>query len=356
MRRWLTCAVWCVCASMTATAQQSVPQLAFDSIRDFLTLPEGLNFGEVSGVAVNSRGHVFVFTRSNSAGGPAYGPAAAQLLEFGPKGEFIREIGKGNYAWSFAHTVRIDREDNIWAVDKGSDVVLKFSPDGRIREVYGRRKESSEAEGPWERPNPPLPHINGLFRQPTDIAWDSQGDAYISDGYVNSRVAKFDRKGDWVKSWGEKGSGPGQFNTPHAIAIDRNDLVYVGDRGNRRIQVFDKDGTFIRQFTIDVPPPPGIVPVNGNTPTGAALAANIGAPNSVCITPGENQVMFVGELAYPGRIFKVTLEGKVLGVIGGSGRQLGQFAGPHQIACPSEREIYVAETFNWRVQKIVFRP
>ncbi len=194
-----------------------------------------------------------MFTRSNSAGGPAYGPAAAQLLEFGPKGEFIREIGKGNYGWSFAHTVRIDREDNIWAVDKGSDLVIKFSPDGRIREVYGRRKESSESEGPWEHPNPPLPHVNGLFRQPTDIAWDSQGNAYISDGYINSRVAKYTRKGDWVKSWGEKGSGPGQFNTPHAIAIDSNDRVYVGDRGNRRIQVFDKDGTFIRQFTIDVP-------------------------------------------------------------------------------------------------------
>src|SRR5678815_3522741 len=102
-------------------AQQSVPEIAFDSVADFLKLPDGMNFGEVPGVAVNSRGHVFVLTRSNSAGGPAYGPAAAQLLEFGPKGEFIREIGKGNYAWSFAHTVRIDRDDNIWAVDKGSD-------------------------------------------------------------------------------------------------------------------------------------------------------------------------------------------------------------------------------------------
>ena len=114
-----------------------------------------MNFGEVSGVAVNSKGHVFVFTRSNSAGGPAYAPAAAQLLEFGPKGEFIREIGKGIYGWSFAHTVRIDKDDNIWAVDKGSDMVIKFNPAGRVVEVFGRRKESADDEArPWEHPEP----------------------------------------------------------------------------------------------------------------------------------------------------------------------------------------------------------
>ena len=104
-------------------------------------------------MAVNSKGHVFVFTRSNSAGGPAYAPAAAQLLEFGPKGEFIREVGKGLYGWSFAHTVRIDKDDNIWAVDKGSDMVIKFNPAGRVVEVYGRRKESADEEAkPWEHP------------------------------------------------------------------------------------------------------------------------------------------------------------------------------------------------------------
>jgi len=345
----------CLLASLPAArAQQQVPDLEFQSVADFLKLPADLHFGEVSGVAVNSRGHVFVFTRSASAGGPAYGPSAAQLLEFGPKGEFIREVGKGNYAWSFAHTVRIDKDDNIWAVDKGSDMVIKFTPAGRIVEVYGRRKESADDEAkPWEHPNPPLPPIDGLFRQPTDVAWDSQGNIYISDGYVNSRVAKYSKAGDWVKSWGERGTGPGQFNTPHAIAIDRSDNVYVGDRANRRIQVFDTDGKFLRMFTIDVPAPPGTKPVNGNTPTGERLAATIGAPNSICITPGPNQVLFVGESTFPGRIFKVTLEGKVLGVIGRSGRQLKQFSGAHQLACPSETEIYVAETSNWRVQKLI---
>ena len=339
-----------------AAAQQAVPEIPFESVADFLKLPAGTHFGEVSGVAVNSKGHVFVFTRSNSAGGPAYAPAAAQLLEFGPKGEFVREVGRGLYAWSFAHTVRIDRDDNIWAVDKGSDMVVRFNTAGQVVMVFGRRKESADAEtGPWEERDPPLAPIDGLFRQPTDVAWDSRGNIYVSDGYVNSRVAKYDRNGDWVKSWGEPGTGPGQFHLPHAIAIDSNDNVYVGDRSNRRIQVFDTEGRFVRMFTIDVPPDPATRAVNGNTPTGDRLAAVIGAPNSICIPPGSSQVMFVGESTFPGRIFKVSLDGKVLGVIGRSGRLLKQFSGAHALACPSESEIYAAETSNWRVQKLLLR-
>ena len=345
-----------VLLAVPVLAQSPVPEIPFESVADFLKLPPGMNFGEVSGVAVNSRGHVFVFTRSNSANGPAYAPSAAQLLEFGPKGEFVREIGRGLYAWSFAHTVRVDRADNIWVVDKGSDMIVKFNQAGRVVWVFGRRRESADAETePWEHPDPPLPHVDGLFRQPTDVAWDSKGNTYISDGYVNSRVAKYDSNGDWVKSWGEPGTGPGQFRLPHAIAVDAEDRVYVGDRSNRRIQVFDADGTFLRMFTIDVPPAPGTRAVNGNTPTGAALARAIGAPNSICITPGPNQVMFVGESTFPGRLFKVALDGTVLGVIGRSGRQLKQFSGVHQLACPSENEVYTAETSNWRVQKLILQ-
>lgn len=338
-------------------AQQSAPEIPFDSVPEFLKLPPGINFGEVPGVAVNSKGHVFVFTRSNSASGPAYGAAAAQLFEFGPKGEFVREIGKGLYAWAEAHTVRIDKDDNIWAIDKGSDMIIRFNPAGRVAMVFGRRKESADEDSkPWEHVDPPLPHVDGLFRQPTDVTWDSQGNIYISDGYINSRVAKYDKNGDWVKSWGEKGTGPGQFRIPHTIVADRNDNLYVGDRTNRRIQVFDTEGKFLRMFTIDVPPLPGTKAVNGNTPTGARLAAVIGAPNAICITPGPNQVLYVGESTFPGRIFKVSLEGKVLGVIGRSGRLIKQFSGAHQLACPAENEVYVAESSNWRVQKLILHP
>src|SRR6266550_1709044 len=337
-----------------ALAQQTAPEIAFDSVADFPKLPDGMNFGEVPGVAVDSKGNVYVFTRSNSASGPAYAPTAAQLLEFAPDGKFLREIGKGLYAWSFAHSVRIDKDDNIWAIDKGSDMVIKFDQAGRVLMVFGRRKESADAETkPWENVDPPLPAVDGLFRQPTDVAWDSDGNTYITDGYVNSRVAKYDKNGDWVKSWCDKGTAPGQFRLPHAIAIDRNNNIYVGDRTNRRIQVFDTDGTFLRMFSIDVPPVPGTKAVNGATPTGDRLAAVIGAPNSICITSGPNQVMFVGESTFPGRLFKVSLDGHVLGVIGRSGRQLKQFSGAHQLACPSEHEVYAAETSNWRVQKLI---
>ena len=343
-------------AAARASAQATVPEIPFDSVADFFKLPAGQNFGEVPGVAVNSKGHIFVFTRSNSANGPAYGAAAAQLLEFGPKGEFVREIGKGLYAWSEAHSVRIDRNDDIWAIDKGSDMIVKFNQAGRVVWVFGRKKEGADEEAkPWEHPNPPLPPVDGLFRQPTDVAWDSRGNIYITDGYINSRVAKFDANGDWVKSWGEPGGGAGQFRLPHSIAIDRNNNIYVGDRTNHRIQVFDTDGTFLRMFSIDVPPAPGSKAVNGATPTGERLTAVIGAPNSMCITSGSTQVLFVGESTFPGRIFKVSLDGKVLGVIGRSGRNLKQFSGAHALACPSETEIYAAETSNWRVQKLILR-
>src|ERR1041385_717368 len=179
--RVLLCASFLLAAA-PAVAQQTVPDIQFDSSADFLKLPGGTNFGEVPGVAVNSKGHVFVFTRSNSAGGPAYAPTAAQLLEFGPKGEFIREIGKGLYGWSFAHSVRIDKDDNIWAIDKGSDMVIKFDQNGRVQMVFGRKVEGADEEAkPWEHPDPPLAPLDGLFRQPTDVTWDTDGNIYITD-------------------------------------------------------------------------------------------------------------------------------------------------------------------------------
>lgn len=167
---------WIVLLAPRAFAQQDMPEIPFDSIPNFFKLPPGMNLDEVPGVAVNSKGHVFVFTRSNTAGRPAYGPAAAQLLEFGPAGQFLREISKGLYAWSEAHTVRIDKEDNIWAIDKGSDIVIKFNQAGHVIWTFGRRSESAdEAAKPWTHRSPPLPAIDGLFRQPTDVTWDSEG-------------------------------------------------------------------------------------------------------------------------------------------------------------------------------------
>src|SRR5262245_56310448 len=218
-------------------AQQSVPEIPFDAA-DVLKLPADLYIGEASGVAVNSKGHIFVFSRGNVTG-PAYAATASQLLEFGPDGKFLREIGKNLYAWSYAHTVRVDKEDNIWVVDKGSDMIITFNPAGRVAMVFGRKKGGWDEAESWTRVTPVRPHVDGQFRQPTDVTWDPAGNTYISDGYINSRVAKYDKNGDWVKSWGERGSGPGQLNTPHTISADAKGNIYVGDRSNRRIQVFD---------------------------------------------------------------------------------------------------------------------
>ncbi|HEX7466265.1 MAG TPA: hypothetical protein VF309_06470, partial [Usitatibacter sp.] len=190
-----------VLSSPCAFAQQ-VPIIEYESVPNPVKLPKDMHLGEVTGVAVNSKGNIYVFSRGNTTG-PAYAAAAAQLLEFAPDGHFIREIGKNLYAWSFAHSVRIDKDDNIWAVDKGSDMVVKFNKDGQVAMVFGRKQEASDEEtGPVKHPKPPLPAEDGRFRQVTDVTWDPAGNIYISDGYINSRVAKADKNGNWLKSWG----------------------------------------------------------------------------------------------------------------------------------------------------------
>jgi DNA-binding beta-propeller fold protein YncE len=340
-------------------AQQAVPEIPFDSVPNPLKLPADLYLGEVTGVAVNSKGHVFVFSRGNTTG-PAYAAAAAQLLEFGPDGKFIREIGKNLYAWSFAHAVRIDKDDNIWVIDKGSDMIIKFNSAGRVTMVFGRKQEASDREtGPLEHPMPPKTAEDGRFRQPTDVAFDPAGNIFISDGYINSRIAKADKNGNWIKSWGERGNKPGEFNTPHSIAADAQGNIYVADRGNGRIQVFDSDGKFLRVMKIDVPFDDSARPAIGNKPTLQTYAKVMtmapGAPWTVCITPPPHQVLYTSD-AYPGRVYKLSLDGKVLGAFGQSGKQPKQFGWIHEIACPSENTLYVAELLNWRVQKLILHP
>jgi len=345
-------------AAFSLAQSASVPEIPYRSVSDFLKLPPNMYLGEVSGVAVNSKGHVFVFHRGNT-NGPAYAAAAAQLLEFGPDGKFIREIGKNLYAWSFGHTVKADAFDNIWVTDKGSDMVIKFDPEGHVVMVFGRKQEASDEDtAPLKHPKPPLPAEDGRFRQVTDVAWDKAGNTFISDGYINSRVAKVDKDGNWLKSWGERGKGPGQFNTPHSIATDANGNVYVADRGNRRIQVFDGEGNFLRQFTIDVPVPPDARPAIGKIPDEAMISGGTFAPGSpwaICITPPPHQVLYSSD-SWPGRIYKLSLDGKVLGMLGQSGKQLKQFGWIHAMACPSENVIYTAELLNWRVQKLILKP
>jgi DNA-binding beta-propeller fold protein YncE len=349
------CALW---LGSKPAAQQMTPEIPFDSAPNFLKLPPDMNLGEASGVAVNSKGEVAVFTRSNSAGGPAYGATASQILLFDKTGKFVREMGKGLYAWSYAHAIRFDKDDNLWAIDKGSDMIVRLNPEGHVTMVFGRKKEASDEAAPWTRVNPPRLPIPGQFRQPTDVAWDAEGGIYISDGYINSRVAKFTKDGDWVASIGEPGRTKlGELNTPHSIANDAKGNIYVADRGNRRIQVIDpKTNAFVREIKIDVPVPPDARPWMGATPTVEQAAAQAGAPWAICVTPGPGTQYLYSADAFPGRVYKLSLDGKVLGWLGKSGHQPKQFGWIHEIACPSENEIYVAELLNWRVQKLTLHP
>jgi outer membrane protein assembly factor BamB len=347
--RALTLSVVLVAMALAAVsplpAQNKVPDISYDSTPNFLKLPDGLYLGEAVGVATNSKGHVFVYTRTGSpritmGTNRAFAKNAARLFEFDQNGKYVREIGQGLYGFVFAHAVRVDRQDNIWVIDEGSNMVMKFDPDGRVLMTLGRKPEALTVPAP--APNAAGARGGGVgipgdnFNRPTDVAWDSSGNIYVADGYGNSRIAKFDKNGKYLKSWGSRGTEPGQFNIPHTIAIDAQNNIYVGDRENKRIQVFDTEGTFKTQYT------------------------NAGAPYAICITPGPRQFLYTSN-SNPstgmdnGEIYKMSLDGKILGKFGTAGKLLKEFGTVHEMDCRSENELYVGEITNWRVQKLTLK-
>jgi hypothetical protein len=324
-------------------AQGSAPEIRYDSAPNLLKLPDRLYLGEAVGVATNSKGHIFVYTRAGSTNATTgasrtFTHGGARLFEFGPDGRFLREIGQGLYGFLFAHAVRVDSQDNIWAVDEGSGMLIKFNPEGHVTMTLGRKPEAvpvPESDGPPPRGGAGVAGDN--FNRPTDVAWDAAGNIFVSDGYGNSRIAKFDKNGRFLKSWGSRGTATGQFNTPHSIAVDAQGNVYVGDRGNKRIQIFDNDGNFKNEYT------------------------HVGAPWAVCITPGPHQYLYssnsngTGSMDN-GEIYKMELDGKVLGKFGTAGKLLKEFGSVHEIDCRNPNELYVGEITNWRVQKLTLHP
>src|SRR6202163_1799573 len=190
---------------------QNVPEIPYESVQNFLKLPPNLYLGEAIGVATNSKGHVFVYTRS----------ANTRLFEFDQNGNYVREIGEGLYGFEFAHSVRVDPEDNIWVVDEGANMVIKFNPAGRVVMVLGHRPDVvAGAVATAAGPAPPAEKY--LLGRPTDVAWDPQGNIFVSDGYVNNRVVKYDKNGRFLAQVGSEKSGTGsnQLNLPHGIAVD----------------------------------------------------------------------------------------------------------------------------------------
>ncbi len=363
-------------------AQQK--EIAFESAGDFLTMPADIHLGEVAGVATTSNGNLWVYNQGGglnlTVGAARLHPAGgARLFEFDRSGKFLREFGSTNeerpYGFRWAQGVRVDSGGNVWTVDRGSRTIIKFAPDGRILMILGRTPEAigevgSSAGGggggggrgggegrgagaPGAAPPPAAAPGGGggagrgggrgapgagtpgdSFNQPTDIAWDAQGNIFVSDGYTNARVAKFDRTGRFARSWGQTGSEPGQFNTPSSIAVDAQGNVYVADMGNQRIQVFDNNGTFKTEIK------------------------NVGSPRAICISPGAQQFLYssnsnpTDDPFLNGEIYKMQLDGTVVGRIGRAGKQFKEFGMVNAIDCRDPNTLYVAELMNWRVQKL----
>lgn len=333
------------------------PEIAFDSAPNFLKMPEHIYMGEAAGVATNSKGHIYVYTRTGDAYATTgtsrtFSHGGSRLFEFDQTGKYVGEIGKDSYGFLVAEAVKVDPQDNIWVVDKSSSLVIKFAPDGRVLMPLGRKPEAifvgARGEGGrgagaaagrgrgGEGGPAPLPGAGqpgDLFNGPTDVAWDAQGDIFIADGFGNARIAKFDKNGKYIKSWGSRGPEPGQFNNPRSLAIDAQGNVYVADKGNNRIQVFDGDGTFKTQIT------------------------GIGAPAAICISPGPHQVLYASDSNEMnsldhGEIYKMDLDGKIVGQFGRAGHVLKEFGAVNEIDCRHANELLVGELMNWRVQKI----
>ena len=373
MKRTLALSMTAALAAGALSAQQAIPTLEFDSNPNPLITPDDKQFGEVAGVATNSRGDVYVYTRT---GNPTMtiGTARAvvhggsRLYQFDRTGKFVREIGQGAYGLLQAQQVRVDPQDNVWIVDQMSTQVIKFDQTGRIQMILSRKPEAVTVPNPRLDPLPsgvpviqpagaagrgdgegggggraggpaPLPGAGPTgetFNRPTDVAWDAQGNIYVADGYGNSRIAKYDRNGKWIRNWGSRGSAQGQFNVLHGLAVDAQGNVYVADEGNKRIQVFDGDGTFKTQFT------------------------NVGTPTALCITRGPQQVLYVAHSGDPdgmedAAIYKLDLNGTVLGKFGSAGKEVKQFGLVNSIDCRNPNELLVGELSNWRVQKITLR-
>ncbi len=317
-----------------APARATAPDIPFESVPNFFKMPAGLYMGEGTGVATNSRGHVFVFVRSGET----------RLFEFDQTGAFVKEIGAGSYGFAFAHAVRVDKDDNIWAVDEGTNVIQKFSPDGtKLLMVLGKRPDpldqiaSLPGGGQYSGANRPY-----TFHRPTDIAWDPQGNIFVPDGYGDSRIVKYDKNGRFIKAVGSRGNGTMQFSTPHAIAVDAKGLVYVADRGNSRIIVLDNDLNLKTSFE------------------------KTGAPWAVCISDGPHQYLYTSnsfptgnnfdQAATTGEVYKMELDGTVIGKFGKPGHAFGEFSSIHQMDCRNPNEMYVSEITAWRVQKLQLRP
>jgi sugar lactone lactonase YvrE len=285
---------------------QNAPDLDYTPIADPFTLPAGTTMGAPASVAFDSKGHLWVLNR---------GPVA--LMEFEPDGKFIRSFGEG---FTRTHGLRIDRDDNLWVTDVGAHIVVKLSPQGETLLTLGTKGQA----GDW---NEAIESRH--FNEPNDVAIGRGGDVFVVQGHTagkgDPRVLKFDRNGKFIKSWGGPGTEPGKFQVAHGIALDSKGLLWVTDRENQRIQVFDADGKFVRELKY------------------------AGLPCSLQI--GDQYIYMVNGFA--GQLLRLDLNGNVLAALGKPGKGLGEFGEAHFVTVSPKGEIYVADTVNSKLTKFV---
>ena len=287
---------------------QNAPPLEYAAVPDPLPIPAGTTMGAPASVAFDARGHLFVLTRG-----------AQPFFEFDQDGRFVRTFGDGLFVRS--HGLHIDRDGNLWATDVGAHVVMKLSPQGQVLMTLGTKGQAGE----WNEAAK-----SRLLNQPNDVAISANGDIFVVQGHTpgamgDPRVLKFDRNGTFITSWGGKGKEPGRFDVAHGIAIDAKGLLWVTDRENQRIQIFDPDGKFVRELRY------------AGVPCG--------------LTIGRQDIFMVNGFA--GQVLRLDLDGKVLGATGKPGTGVGEFGEAHFVAVSPKGEIYVADSVNAKVQKFV---
>jgi hypothetical protein len=318
--------------SLLPKALDTTPDIPYEVVKDFFKWPANVYMGEGIGVATNSKGHIFVNTCAQQT----------RNFEFDQNGNFIKEIAKDSYGFVFCHGIRVDAHDNIWVIDEGANSVIKFNPEGtKMLMILGRR-----IEYPMNGLEPSLPAADPApkyqFNRPTDVAFDSNDNIFVTDGYVNSRVVKFDKTGHYVTEAGHRGSGPGELTLPHAVVVDRQGNVYVGSRSDARIVVFDNDLKYKTVYD------------------------SFGAPWSLCITNGPHQYIYTSNSnpdsndsevhKVTGQVFKIELDGKPVGKWGKPGKQQGEFTTVHGLDCRDENTVFTTEIVGWRAQKFMLKP